>query len=208
MTPTPADGADLTRRTGHELADRPPRRRLQRSRAGRRPPGRGGTGQPRPQRLADDRARARPWPRPTSPTPGWPRPVATGRRRAAALPALLGLPVALKDLVSVAGGQCTAGLADPRGLPGTVRRPHHRAPADRRGGHPGQDQHGRVRHGQLDRALRLRSDGKSVGPRPSAGRLERRLGRGGRRVQRAVRDRHRHRRLDPPAGGAVRDRRA
>ena len=41
-----------------------------------------------------------------------------------------------------------------------------------------------------------------------AGRLVRRQRRGGGRRPRAVGDRHRHRRLDPPAGGAVRDRRA
>ena len=40
------------------------------------------------------------------------------------------------------------------------------------------------------------------------GRLLRRLGGGRRRRPRPVRDRHRHRRLDPPAGGALRDRRA
>ena len=46
-----------------------------------------------------------------------------------ALHPLLGIPVALKDLVSVRGGQCTAGSQDPGGLPGPVRRPRHRAPA-------------------------------------------------------------------------------
>ena len=47
-----------------------------------------------------------------------------------------------------------------------------------------------------------------VGPRARARRLERRVGRGGRGRARAVGDRHRHRRLDPPAGRALRDRRA
>ncbi len=65
---------------------------------------------------------------------------------------------------------------------------------------PRQDQHGRVRDGLLDRALRLRPDPQPVGPRPDPRRLRRRLGRGGRRVRGAAGDRHRHRRLDPPAG--------
>ena len=43
---------------------------------------------------------------------------------------------------------------------------------------------------------------------PRSGRLLRRLGGGGRRRPGAVGDRHRHRRLDPPAGRALRDRRA
>ena len=41
-----------------------------------------------------------------------------------------------------------------------------------------------------------------LGPEPRAGRLLRRLGRGRRRLPRAGGQRHRHRRLDPPAGGA------
>ena len=40
------------------------------------------------------------------------------------------------------------------------------------------------------------------------GRQQRGIGRGGRRLPRPVVDRHRHRRLDPPAGGADRHRRA
>ena len=46
-----------------------------------------------------------------------------------------------------------------------------------------------------------------VGPRPGARRLLRRQRRRGGRRAGAVGARHRHRRLDPPAGGAVRDRR-
>ena len=44
-------------------------------------------------------------------------------------------------------------LADPRGLDPAVRRHGHRAAARGRGGDPGQDQHGRVRHGLVDREL-------------------------------------------------------
>ena len=63
------------------------------------------------------------------------------------------IPVALKDLVSVAGRPVHRRLADPRGLRRALRRPHHRAAARRRGGHPRQDEHGRVRDGLVDRAL-------------------------------------------------------
>ena len=64
---------------------------------------------------------------------------------------------------------------------------------------PRQDQHGRVRDGLVDRALRLRPDAQPVGPRADPRRLGRRLGRGGGGLRGAPGDRHRHRRLDPPA---------
>ena len=99
------------------------------------------------------------------------------------------------------------GLAHPRGLPGAVRRAHHRAAARGRRGHPRQDQHGRVRDGLVDRALGLRPDREPVGARSRAGWQQRRLGGVGRRLPRPAFDRDRHRRFDPPAGGAVRDRR-
>ena len=53
----------------------------------------------------------------------------------------------------------------------------------------------------------LRPGAQPLGPRARPRRLLRRLGGRRRRRARAVRDRHRHRRLDPPAGGALRDRR-
>ena len=64
---------------------------------------------------------------------------------------------------------------------------------------PGQDQHGRVRHGLVHRALRVRQHAQPVGPRPHPRRLRRRLRRGGRRLRGAAGHRHGHRRLDPPA---------
>ena len=100
---------------------------------------------------------------------------------------LLGIPVALKDLVSVAGGQCTAGSRILEGYVGAVRRPHHRAAARGRRGHPRQDQHGRVRDGLVDRTLGLRPDGQPVGARSRPGWQQRRVGCGGRRVPRAAR---------------------
>ena len=91
------------------------------------------------------------------------------------------------------------GLEDPRGLAPAVRRHGHRAAAGGRDHDPGQDQHGRVRHGLLHRELRLRPHAQPVGPRPRPRRLRRRLGGGAGRVRGAAGDRHRHRRLDPPA---------
>ncbi len=99
------------------------------------------------------------------------------------------------------------GLEDPRRLSLAVRRAHHRAAARRGRGDPGQDEHGRVRDGLVDRAQRVRADGQPVGPRACARRLVGRLGGGRRRAPRPALDRHRHRRLDPPAGRPVRDRR-
>ncbi len=98
-------------------------------------------------------------------------------------------------------------LAHPRGLPAALHRDRG-APARRRR-RPGarQDQHGRVRDGVLERELRLRAGAQPVGPRARPRRLLGRLGRRGRRRPRSLRDRHRHRRLDPPARLALRDRR-
>ena len=89
---------------------------------------------------------------------------------------------------------------DPRGLGAAVRRDGG-GPAPRgRPADPRQDQHGRVRDGLVDRALRLRADPQPLGPRPDPRRLRWRLRRGRRRVRGAAGDRHRHRRLDPAAG--------
>ena len=105
------------------------------------------------------------------------------------------------------GGRDHRRLAHPRGLPAPVHG--HGGPQAGRGRRPAarQDQHGRVRDGLVERELGLRPGGESVGPRPGAGRLLWRVGRRGRRPARALGDRHRHRRLDPPAGGPLRDRR-
>ena len=82
-----------------------------------------------------------------------------------------------------------------------------RSAGSRRRERPRQDEHGRVRDGLLERELRLRRRPQPVGPRARAGRQLRRLRCGRRRRPRAVRDRHRHRRLDPPARLALRNRR-
>ena len=76
-----------------------------------------------------------------------------------------------------------------------------RAPA------PRQDEHGRVRHGLVDRELGLRADPQPVGHEPRARRLRRRLGGGRGRGPGAVGARLRHGRLDQAAGRAHRHRR-
>ena len=120
---------------------------------------------------------------------------------------LAGVPIALKDNL------CTRGIADhlllphPRGLATALRR-HGRRAARRRGrGHRRQDEPRRVRHGLLDRELRLRPDPQPARPQPRARRLlGRQRGGGGGRI-RAAGARFRHRRLHPPAGRPLRRRR-
>ena len=67
-------------------------------------------------------------------------------------------------------------IQDSGGLDPAVRRDRDAAAARRRCGHRGQDQHGRVRHGVLDREFRVRADSQSVGAGPYSGRLRRRFG--------------------------------
>ena len=91
-------------------------------------------------------------------------------------------------------------LEDPGGLDPALRRDRDPAAARRRHRDLGQDQHGRVRDGLLDRELRVRADPQPVGPGPHPRRLRRRIvGRPG-RVRGPAGHRHRHRRLDPAAG--------
>ena len=132
---------------------------------------------------------------------------ADGPAASTALRRCSGIPVALKDLVSVKGGQCTAGS---RILEG------YRAPYDahiterlRDAGAVilGKTNMDEFAMGSSTEHSRLRPDRQPVGPRPRPGRQQRRLGGGRRGVPRAAVDRHRHRRLHPPAGGPVRHRR-
>ena len=158
--------------------------------------------------------------RPPRAVRGLPRP--RGGRRAQRLPVggrrgagsdatggpLAGVPLAVKDLFCTEGVPSQAGSRILEGY-----RPPYTATVVRRlaaGGRPaaGQDQPGRVRDGLVERELRLRAGAQPVGPHARAGRLvgRQRRRRGG--GQRAVGAGHRHRRLDPPARRAVRDRRA
>ena len=92
-------------------------------------------------------------------------------------------------------------------LRAAIRRDRRRAARSRRRGHRRQDQLRRVRDGLVHGELRLRPDAQSVGPRAHAGRIERRVGGGGRGRHGAGRARLGHRRLDPPARRALRRRR-
>ena len=119
-----------------------------------------------------------------------------------------GVPLAVKDLFCTEGIPSQAGSKILEGY-----RPPYTATAverlvERGRAAAGQDEPGRVRDGLLDRELRLRPGAQPVGPLARARRLLRRLRRRGRGRRGAVGDRHRHRRLDPPARRAVRDRRA
>ena len=110
-----------------------------------------------------------PWPRPTPPTPGSRPPAPRAAHALDALHPLLGIPIALKDLVSVAGGQCTAGSRILEGYRAPYDAHITERLRDAGRGHPGQDQHGRVRDGLLDRAFGLRPDRQPVGTRPRPG---------------------------------------
>lgn len=76
--------------------------------------------------------------------------------------ALAGVPLALKDVFHHQGHAHHLRFAHPGRLAPAVRRHGDRAAARGRHPDPGQDQHGRVRHGQLDRALRVRADPQPV----------------------------------------------
>ncbi len=95
-------------------------------------------------------------------------------------------------------------LADARELRRALRRARRRGPEARRHRARRQDEHGRVRDGLVERDLVLRPGEESLEPRVRAGRQLGRLGGGGRGAARRRRDRHRYRRLDPPARGALR----
>ena len=98
-------------------------------------------------------------------------------------------------------------LADAGALPAAIRRRGRPPAAGRRRRDRRQDEHGRVRHGRLERELRIRRSAQPLGSDPRPGWVERRLGglRGGRHGPGG--DRLRHWRLDPAAGGPVRDHR-
>ncbi len=90
-------------------------------------------------------------------------------------------------------------VADPGGLPAAVHRHGRTEAAGVRRAAARQDEHGRVRDGVIERELGVWPGSNPWDPRARARWLLGRLGRGRGRAAGPVGDRHRHRRLDPPA---------
>jgi aspartyl-tRNA(Asn)/glutamyl-tRNA(Gln) amidotransferase subunit A len=125
---------------------------------------------------------------------------AAGAAAVAALHPMLGIPVALKDLVSVEGGQCTAGSLILKG---------YRAPYDAHITERLRDV-GAVILGKTNMdefAMGSSTEHSAYGPTANPWALERGLGGRGGCVPRTGLDRHGHRWLHPAAGRVDRDRR-
>ena len=82
-----------------------------------------------------------------------------------ALGCLAGLPFAVKDVLCTRGCRDDLCLADAGALRPALRRDRDREAEGGRRRLAGQDEHGRVRDGRLDRELGLRDDAQSVGSR-------------------------------------------
>ena len=115
---------------------------------------------------------------------------------------LAGVPLALKDVFTTTDMPTTCGSKILQDWMLAVRRDGHGAAARCRHTDPGQDQHGRVRDGIVDRELGLRPDPQPLERRPGARRFRRGQRGGAGRVPGAAGDRLGHRRLDPPTRGA------
>ena len=119
-----------------------------------------------------------------------------------ALPALLGVPVALKDLVLTRGDAATAGSAILKGYVSPydahIAERLHEAGAVL----PGKTNMDEFAMGSSTEFSCLRADGQPVGPRSRAGRQQRWLCRGRGGLPGAAVHRHGHGWLDPPAGRA------
>ena len=130
-------------------------------------------------------------------------PTSPPARRSRAWPAS---PLALKDVLTTKGIRTTCGSKILENYMPPYDCTAVDAAVGRRQRAAGQDQLRRVRDGLVERELGVRPDAQPVGPGPRAGRIERRHRRRGRRRAAALGARHRHRRLDPPAGVALRRR--
>ncbi len=117
---------------------------------------------------------------------------------------LEGLPLAIKDLFCTKGVRTTAG----RHILGNFVPPYEFTVTTISGARRGdarQDQYGRIRHGLVERDQRFEPGVQSLAAQrrehaARAGRFVGRLGRRGGGASVPRRHRHRHRRLDPPAG--------
>ncbi len=123
------------------------------------------------------------------------------------LSALDGIPIALKDVFLTRGVRTTAASRILGEFRAALRRHRGRSVAQPRRRADRQDELRRVRHGLLDRELRVWPLVQSLGSEPGAGWLLRRLGRRRSGGSMSGGARHRHRRLDSPAGGILRHRR-
>ena len=131
-------------------------------------------------------------------------------RAGAPLSPLDGVPLAIKDVLLHARHADDLRLEDPRDVRAAVRRHRRRAAARGRRGAPRQDEHGRVRHGLVDRELRPSTSTRNpVGPRRACRAARRAASAAAVAAGLAARRlRHRHGRLDAPAGRLLRRRRA
>ena len=122
------------------------------------------------------------------------------------LPLLTGIPLAIKDVITVEGRAPDRRVEDPGRLRTAVQRDRGGEIACGRRGHPRQDQHRRVRHGLQHREFGLLHHPQPVGSEPRAGRVERRQrgGGGGGRMPGRVRVGHGRQRA--PAGFLLRHR--
>ena len=130
------------------------------------------------------RARSTPmcWRRRSAPPP-WRRP-SDARIAAGKAGPLEGIPLAIKDMFCTEGVRIDGVLAHPRQFRADLRLDGHRQSVARRRGAARQDQQRRVRHGLVERDLAFRPGDLAVAAQglehaADAGRLVRRLGRGG-----------------------------
>jgi aspartyl-tRNA(Asn)/glutamyl-tRNA(Gln) amidotransferase subunit A len=125
--------------------------------------------------------------------------------------ALEGVPLGIKDLFCTEGVHSQAASHILDGFQAALRVHRHRKSVGRRRSHARQAQHGRVRHGLLQRDQFLRPGGQSLAEgrwrqhQAGARRFVRRLGGGGGGAALRRGDGHRYGRLDPPAGSLYRD---